>query len=92
MDCIYNGVCSSLVAFFLWQQVSNLAAGIVTLWYLSKLGLFFEFFVDLSDLREICVSNMVIYLAAQFQPHFVGSVHIACLILVARSAYGSLSQ
>jgi hypothetical protein len=24
--CIYNGVCSSLVALFLWQQVTNLAA------------------------------------------------------------------
>ena len=26
MGCIYNGVCSSLVALFLWQQVINLAA------------------------------------------------------------------
>ena len=26
MGCIYNGVCSSLVALFLWQQVTNLAA------------------------------------------------------------------
>ena len=26
MRCIYNGVCSSLVALFLWQQVTNLAA------------------------------------------------------------------
>ena len=23
MGCIYNGVCSSLVALFLWQQVTN---------------------------------------------------------------------
>ena len=26
MGSIYNGVCSSLVALFLWQQVTNLAA------------------------------------------------------------------
>ena len=26
MGCIYNGVCSSLVVFFLWQQVTNVAA------------------------------------------------------------------
>ena len=26
MGCIYNGVCSSLVALFSWQQVTNLAA------------------------------------------------------------------
>ena len=26
MGCIYNGVCSSLVALFLWQQVTHLAA------------------------------------------------------------------
>ena len=26
MGCIYNGVCSSLAALFLWQQVTNLAA------------------------------------------------------------------
>jgi hypothetical protein len=26
MGCIYNGVCSSLVALFLWQQVAHLAA------------------------------------------------------------------
>ena len=25
MSCIYKGVCSSLVALFLWQQVTNLA-------------------------------------------------------------------
>ena len=26
MGCIYNGVCSSLIALFLWQQVTHLAA------------------------------------------------------------------
>ena len=26
MGCIYNGVCFSLVALFLWQQVTHLAA------------------------------------------------------------------
>ena len=26
MGCIYNGVCSSLVALFSWHQVTNLAA------------------------------------------------------------------
>jgi hypothetical protein len=26
MGCIYNGVCSSLVALFLWQQVTHLAS------------------------------------------------------------------
>ena len=30
MGCIYNGVCSSLVALFSWQQVTNLAA-VITL-------------------------------------------------------------
>jgi hypothetical protein len=30
--------------------------------------------------------------AAQFPPHIVGSVHIACLLLRARSAYSGLSQ
>ena len=28
MGSIYNGVCSSLVDLFLWQQVTNLAAAI----------------------------------------------------------------
>ena len=70
MGCIYNGVCSSLVALFLWQQVTNLAAvmahfGISLSRYgsLSKLVFVFEFFVDLCNLREICVSNMVIHWA-----------------------------
>jgi hypothetical protein len=47
MGCIYNGVCSSLVDLFLWQQVTHLAAlmahcGISPSRYgsLSKLGLF----------------------------------------------------
>ena len=70
MGCIYNGVCSSLVALFLWQQVTNLAAviahcGISPNRYgiLSKFDLFFRIFVCLCNLREICVSNMVIHLA-----------------------------
>ena len=69
MGCIYNGVCCSLASLFLWQQVTNLAAvmahcGISPSRYgsLSKLGLFSKS-VDLCNLREICVSNMVIHLA-----------------------------
>ena len=65
MGCIYNVVCSSLVALFLWQQVTNIAAvmahcGISPIKYgsLSK-----KVFVGLCNLREICVSNMVIHLA-----------------------------
>ena len=70
MGCIYNGVCSSLVALFSWQQVTNLAAvmshcGISPSRYgiFSKLDFFVEFFVDLCNLREICLSNMVIHWA-----------------------------
>ena len=47
MGCIYNGVCSSLVDLFLWQQVTNLAAVMAhcdispsRYGSLSKLGLF----------------------------------------------------
>ena len=96
MVCIYNGVCSSLVDLFVWQQVTHLAAVMAHCGIspsrngsLSKLGLF-------SNSLWICVSNMVIHWrlgsAAQFPPHFVGSVHIACLLLRAMSAYGGLSQ
>ena len=70
MSCIYNGVCSLLVALFLRQQVTNNAAvmahcGISPNKYghVSKLDLFFKFFVDLCHPREICASNMVIHLA-----------------------------
>ena len=71
MSCIYNGVCSSLVALFLWQQVTNLAAvialcGISPNRYgslLIKMGFLFEIFVYLCNLRETCLSNMVIHLA-----------------------------
>ena len=35
MSCIYNGVCSSLVALFLWQQVTHLAA-VIVLWYFTQ--------------------------------------------------------
>ena len=42
MGCIYNGVCSSLVALFSWQQVTNLAAVMAHCGYgsFSKLDLF----------------------------------------------------
>ena len=69
MGCIYNGVCSSLVALVLWQQVSNVAAvmahcGVSPSGYgFIKIGFVFEFFVDLCNLRGICVSNMVIHWA-----------------------------
>ena len=49
MGGIYNGVCSSLVALFLWQQVTNIAdvmahCGISPSRYvsLSKLLVFFQ--------------------------------------------------
>ena len=66
MGSIYNGICSSLVALFLWQQVTNLAAlmahcGISSSRYHN--WIVFEFFVDLCNLREICLSNMVIHWA-----------------------------
>ena len=67
MGCIYNTLCSSLVALFLWQQVTHLAAVMAHCGIspsrdrsLSNLDLFFEFFLGLCNLREICVSNMVI--------------------------------
>ena len=60
MGSIYNGVCSSLVAPFLWQQVTNIAA------VMAHIGLIFEFFVGLCNLRAICVSNMVIHLAGGY--------------------------
>ena len=70
MGCIYNCVCSSLVALFSWQQVTHLAAvmahcGISPSRYgeVMKIGFVFEFFVDLCNQREICVSNMVIHWA-----------------------------
>ena len=62
MGCFYIGACSSLVALFLWQQVTHLAAVMAhcgispsRYWSLSKL--------DLCNLREICLSNMVIHWA-----------------------------
>ena len=57
MCSIYNGVCSSLVALLLWQQVTNLAhCGISPNRHgsLSKLGLFSN---------SLWVSNMVIHVA-----------------------------
>ena len=98
MGCIYNGVCSSLVDLFSWQQVTNLAAVMahcgISPSSLSKLGWF-------SNSLWICViggkyvSLIWSYICQEvrkFPPHFVGSVHIACLLLRARSAYSSLSQ
>ena len=56
MGCIYNGVCSSLGALFLWKQMTNLAAvmshcGISPSRYgsLSKTFISIEFFVDLCN-------------------------------------------
>jgi hypothetical protein len=69
MGCIYNYVCSSLVALFLWQQVTNLAAVMHTVVLhpvdmgVYQIGFVFELFVDLCNLREICVSNVVIHWA-----------------------------
>jgi hypothetical protein len=66
------------------------------MWEFIKIGFVFKFFVGMCDLRELCVSIMVIHLAggsaAQFPHNFVGSEHIACLLLIARSAFGGLSQ
>ena len=61
MGCIYNGVCFSMVDLFLWEQVTNLAA------VMSHCGIspsrYIEIFVDLCNLRKMCVSNMVLHLA-----------------------------
>ena len=63
MGCIYNDVCSSLVALFLWQQVTHLAA-VMAHWYFTQqiweIGCFY-FFVGMCNLREIWISNMVIH-------------------------------
>ena len=77
MGCIYNGVCSSLVALFLWQQVTNLAAmmahcGISHSRYgsLSICGLF-------SNYLCICVIWSYIWqdvrMCSSVYTHFVGS-------------------
>ena len=51
MGCIYNGVCPCCCDGTL-------------VFHLGDMGVYvFEFFVDLCNLREICVSNMVIHLA-----------------------------
>ena len=84
MGCIYNGVCSSLVALFSWQQVTHLAAvmhtGISPSRYgsLSKLDLF-------SNSLWVCViwgkyvSLIWSYIGQEVRkcssPHFVGSEH-----------------
>ena len=64
MGCIYNSVCSSLVNLFfscccdgtLWNFTQNM-------WEFIKIGFVLELFVDLCNLREICLSNMVIHWA-----------------------------
>jgi hypothetical protein len=69
MGCIYNDVCSSLVALFLWQQVTHLAA--VMAHYsvspnrygnLSKLELFSNS-LWVCVIWGKCASNIVINLA-----------------------------
>ena len=100
MGCIYNGVCSSLVALFLWQQFTNIAAvmahcGISPSRYgsLSKLGLFLNsLWVCVILCKYGHTLGRRLGSAAQFPPHFVGSVHIACLLLRAMSGYCGLSQ
>ena len=67
MGCIYNGVCSSLVALFLWQQVTNIAAlmahcGTSPNRY-GSLSKSVCFRILYGSVREICVSNMVIHWA-----------------------------
>jgi hypothetical protein len=57
MGCIYHGVCFSLVALFLWQQVTKLSA------VMAQITAEPKFVVDLCNLRETYVSNMVIRLA-----------------------------
>ena len=64
IGCCYNGVCSSLAALFLLQQVTHLATvmahcGILSIYQFIKIGFVSKFFVDLCNLREICVTNMV---------------------------------
>ena len=59
MGCIYNGVCSSLVALFLWQQVTNIAA-VMAHCYFTQNWVCFR--ILLCNLRKIWVSNMVIHL------------------------------
>ena len=77
MGSIYNGVCASLVSLFLWQQVTYLAA------VMAHCG---------SSPNRYGHLAGGLGSAAQFPPHFVGSEHIACLLLRARSANGGLSQ
>ena len=62
MGCIYSGVCSSLVALFLWQQVTHLAV-VMALGDISPSRYGSSLKLGLCNLTEICVSNMVIHLA-----------------------------
>ena len=53
----------SVLHWLLLQQVTNLAAVMAHCGISPKIGVVFKFFVDLCNLREICVSNMVIHWA-----------------------------
>ena len=53
MGCVYNGACSSMIALFCGKYI----------WELINIGFVFKFVVGLCNLREICVSNMVINLS-----------------------------
>ena len=63
MGCIYYGVCSSLVALFLWQQVTHFAAVMAHCGISPSRYQNVSAFVDLCNLREVCVFNMVTHLA-----------------------------
>ena len=61
MGCIYNGVCSSLVALVATGHKYCCCDGTLvfyledTVWEFIKIGFVFKFFVDLCTLREICL-------------------------------------
>ena len=65
MGYIYNGVCSSLVALFLWQQVTNRVAVMAHCGIspnrceFIKIGHVFEFFVGLCNLMEILYASLI---------------------------------
>jgi hypothetical protein len=90
MGCIYSGVCSPLVAAVMAH------CGISPSRYgsLSKVDLFFEFFVGLCNLKGMCVSNMVKHLAGgeevQLSFHLIlwAVWHIAFLLLRTTCPFG----
>ena len=85
MGCIYNGVCSSLVALFSWQQVTNLAAVMAhcrispsRYGSLSKLGLFSNsLWVCVIFGKQVSLMWSYFWQEVQLSFHqiFVGSVH-----------------